>query len=151
MEKLRGIVYVSTATEEFSAECLEELASKSAEANKKLGVSGYLYYEDKYFLQYIEGEKETVQSLMNHISRDPRHKVVNVITYDNLPDRYFPSWHMRHLTKPSLVKVKMEDIIMQYIDHLTKSGFEKIEESKINVWNMINKLSKMRIQLSGTF
>jgi predicted sulfurtransferase len=148
MEKLRGIVYVSKALVDFNMESLEELADKAAQANKKLGITGYLYYENKYFLQYIEGQRDAVQSLMSHISRDPRHEVVNSITSDNLYDRYFPSWNMHHLTKPALIQVKMEDIIIDYIDALAKAGLEKIEGSKINVWNMINKLSKMRLQLS---
>ncbi len=151
MEELRGIVYVSSATVDFSMEELQELADKAAAANKKLGVTGYLYFEDKSFFQYIEGPKDVVQSLMNHISKDTRHKVVNVITSDSLPDRYFPSWNMRHLTKPALVKVKMENVIIEYIDSLSKMGLQKIEGSKINIWNMINKLSKMQLQLSGIY
>ena len=151
MEKLRGIVYVSEALVDFDANSLEDLATKAAKSNKALGVTGYLYYENKLFLQYIEGEQKTVQQLMDRIAKDPRHRVINHLTADDIPARYFPSWHMRHLTKPTLVKVHMEEIILEYIEMLTKIGLQKIEGSKRNVWNMINKLSKLRPHLIESY
>ena len=61
---MKAILYLSTLTEDLSRDELKEIQTKSAIKNKALGVSGYLYFDGAKFLQYIEGEEDTLMPLV---------------------------------------------------------------------------------------
>lgn len=89
--------YCSLTEKNFSDEELIELADHAAGKNEKLDISGYLYYRDYVFLQYLEGEKEAVKTLMKKIEADPRHTFITSVVIPKLTTRQFPHWYMRFL------------------------------------------------------
>ena len=58
---------------------LIELALKSAAKNERLGVTGFVNYDAAFqtFFQFLEGEKDTVEQLIQVIECDPRHRVLS--------------------------------------------------------------------------
>ena len=89
------LIYLSSATNLFSAEELKELLRVSRINNSLLDVTGMLLYRDGNFLQVLEGdEEETVRGLYAKILRDPRHKGTIVVLAEEIPQREFSEWSM---------------------------------------------------------
>ncbi|HTV63102.1 MAG TPA: BLUF domain-containing protein [Verrucomicrobiae bacterium] len=85
------IVYVSTASEDFSRAALLSLLKESVGRNTRAGITGLLLYKDGCFMQALEGEEPAVISLFSKISRDPRHHHVIPLIHETIDQRYFPN------------------------------------------------------------
>ncbi|MFC5047613.1 BLUF domain-containing protein [Aquimarina hainanensis] len=147
---MKGIVYVSQAVDQFTPEQQKELSDMASGMNEQHGISGYLYYEKGYFLQYIEGEEKEMDQLFENISNDKRHKLLSFQSIDGIEERKFPFWHMHRLTKNSLIQIKMENILMDYLQYHEKNKIQGYNSSRINedhIWEMVNKLSQFRNKL----
>ena len=137
-----ALVYFSEALTEFDHEELAELCRISSVNNLKVDVTGYLYFRDGNFLQYLEGKKSVVTKLMKKIQADDRHTIKQVIYDDANEDRRFPDWSMRYLLLDS---VQYEDAIRCRLELLRLISLDDKIES--NVWDAVNKLSSMRSAL----
>jgi hypothetical protein len=62
--------------------------------NKIADLSGFLYREDNYFVQYLEGEEEAVRATLSRIKKDARHTDYSVVASGKLKERYLPDWQM---------------------------------------------------------
>jgi hypothetical protein len=62
--------------------------------NPACGITGILCYGAGIFLQAIEGGRGAVSELYNHISRDPRHKDVVLLDFEEISERRFGGWTM---------------------------------------------------------
>lgn len=62
--------------------------------NPRLGISGHLHREGRFFVQYIEGEDETVDRLMRTIRSDTRHRGLEVRGSHAIRRRRFGDWCM---------------------------------------------------------
>ncbi len=58
--------------------------------NAAAGVTGGLLASASGFAQALEGPRDTVERLFQHISADPRHADVSVLTFTPAPRRIFP-------------------------------------------------------------
>ena len=103
------LMYASRAAEAANAETLAAILKTSKEHNPKVGVTGVLCFcaNARIFLQVLEGGRNAVSALYNHISQDPRHHDVALLSYEEIGERSFASWsmgqvHMNRLN-PALV------------------------------------------------
>jgi diguanylate cyclase (GGDEF)-like protein/PAS domain S-box-containing protein len=94
IDHLHFLIYVSQATRAMTATELVELQNKAQVCNRQLGVTGCLLYQDGYFLQMLEGKKETLVALMDKIRADTRHHQVQVIIECVAKQRIFTDWGM---------------------------------------------------------
>lgn len=142
---MRGVVYVSEALVYFDKMALESLAAEAASLNFDRGVTGYLYFENDRFVQYIEGDEDIIDELMEVIARDERHRVLHSVVEENLKERRFPSWHMRQLRRRELMEVKLEHLLTEYLVYLDSRDRERGESRcRSLVWGMVNRLSDIR-------
>ena len=88
------LVYTSVSSQKMSDDDLKKILEKSREKNQRSDVTGMLLYLDPYFIQLLEGEKETVDAIFNAINHDPRHHKVSIIYRQPLNKRYFSNWSM---------------------------------------------------------
>lgn len=88
------LVYTSISTRKMSDEDLKKILEKSREKNQRINVTGMLLYLDPYFIQVLEGERETLDKIFKAISRDPRHCKVSIIYRQPIDRRYFSNWSM---------------------------------------------------------
>lgn len=88
------LVYVSVAVSPFSELSLRALLTFSRTRNTARSVTGMLLYQTGSFLQVLEGEPETVESLFAKIECDPRHHHVHVLSRSDLQIRNFGDWSM---------------------------------------------------------
>jgi len=91
---LRQVVYISSATQHFSAEALDDLLARARANNERSGITGILLYHDLSFLQIIEGTRDDVDRLMARIKRDPSHSSIRIVQDESISERDFKSWAM---------------------------------------------------------
>ena len=87
------LLYASRALDAASAE-IESILAQSRQGNPGLGITGILCYGGGIFLQAIEGGRNAVSELYGHIQRDPRHRDVILLHYEEISERRFSGWTM---------------------------------------------------------
>lgn len=87
------LLYASRAVD-TSSEAIESILHQSREHNPANGVTGVLCYGGGIFLQVLEGGRVMVSELFGHIQRDPRHKDVVLLSYEEIAERRFAGWTM---------------------------------------------------------
>ncbi len=93
-KELHQIIYISTANEELTEECLLALLSKSQKSNKARGITGLLLLSDGNIIQIIEGPKMAVLELYEKIKNDPRHRGVTLMSSRKIDHPDFPNYQM---------------------------------------------------------
>ena len=94
MSGLVQLIYTSQAVEPFSGEQLSKLLEAARANNKALGVSGMLVYEDRIFLQALEGDESVVMPLYEKIGQDKRHEQLILLSKRAVEERAFSEWTM---------------------------------------------------------
>ena len=87
------LLYASRAVDS-SAPAIEAILTQSRAHNTACGVTGILCYGAGIFLQAIEGGRTAISDLYGHIQRDPRHKDVVLLHYEEISERRFGGWTM---------------------------------------------------------
>ncbi len=75
-------------------ETIESILTHSRQFNPSTGITGILWYGGGIFLQAIEGGRTAVSDLYGHIQKDPRHKDVVLLHYEEIAERRFGGWTM---------------------------------------------------------
>lgn len=88
------LVYSSVASGGLSEDDLRDILQSSQLRNADLNLTGMLLYCNGKFLQVLEGKKEDVHSLYYKISRDTRHRDLNVLLEGTIATRNFKNWSM---------------------------------------------------------
>ena len=149
---LSSLVYCSQAVTPFSKAGLEDLAQHAAAKNGFLDVTGYLTYDLDFetFFQFLEGPQAVIETLMNVIAKDPRHRVPNIVriseaerqfaaasaaasawsrppvdisiaaSQDEL--RMFSSWRMKLITRTDFQIMDMEDVVIEILTSMRKQN-----------------------------
>ncbi|UII28332.1 BLUF domain-containing protein [Fulvivirga maritima] len=134
-----SLIYKSKATQNFSPDQLFELSNKANARNEELMISGFLQFKNGDFLQYLEGEKTAVMSLMNDITQDNRHEVQSIIYLPELTERFFANWHMRYITPNEFNYLSLTDLLhdlLMQIDKIDQSP-EEIENRALRLINRV--------------
>ncbi len=102
------IIYTSYAAIDFNEELLKVLLIQSRDRNKKINITGMLFYFDSTFIQLIEGEEAGVKLLYHDICNDTRHKRVVTLKQGERTERYFEDWSMgfKSINNNELIKVE---------------------------------------------
>ena len=87
------LLYASRAVD-TSADAIDAILSQSRQHNPSCGITGILCYGGGIFLQAIEGGRMPVSALYGHIQKDPRHKDVVLLHYEEIAERRFGGWTM---------------------------------------------------------
>lgn len=109
---MRRIVYASFATKPFSVRELFDLLDKARSANALRDISGVLFYQDRFFLQCIEGPSTEVSTLLDRIIRDPRHAAFTILSDQPMAThRLFSSWAMGFFHMDAVESIAPEGLI----------------------------------------
>ena len=92
--KLVRLLYYSRAVRDMSLADLKDILGTARDNNSSIDVCGMLCYDKRYFLQALEGARETVNELYLDIADDPRHDEVVIIAYEEVLEKVFPVWQM---------------------------------------------------------
>ena len=103
------LLYASRA-QDSSTEAINAILAQSRQYNPACGITGILCYGGGVFLQAIEGGRMAVSELYGHIQKDPRHKDVVLLDYEEISERRFGSWTMGQV---NLLKLN-HSILLKY-------------------------------------
>ena len=133
-----SIAYVSVATSPFSAEDIADLLVKSRLNNERDGITGALLYHRERFIQIVEGDDEIVLSKFAEISNDQRHRSVQKMREQRIPQRQFPQWTMgfRELSDESVQQ------LTGYENFFARSGRSRIEHADNEAQQFLEWLSE---------
>lgn len=87
------LLYASRAVD-TTPEAIDAILVQSRQHNPECGITGILCYGGGIFLQALEGGRMAVSELFGHIQRDPRHKDVVLLHYQEISERRFAGWTM---------------------------------------------------------
>ena len=87
------LLYASRAID-TSDDAIAAILGQSRQHNPECGITGILCYGGGIFLQAIEGGRTAVSELYGHIQKDPRHKDVVLLHYEEISERRFGGWTM---------------------------------------------------------
>lgn len=89
-----SLLYSSAAAYPMTDEDLVTILEQSRTYNRANDITGMLLYHNESFMQYLEGEREEVLSLFDHIARDDRHTGVTLYFEREIEERNFADWSM---------------------------------------------------------
>ena len=93
---MRQYVYVSTA-EQLDQDDVAAILAACQRNNAERGVTGFLLYNGRNFLQLLEGAATDLEWVMHRIERDTRHHGISRL-YDEAADaRACPDWLMKRI------------------------------------------------------
>lgn len=97
---LLSMAYVSAATAPMSDDDLAALLAAARSNNARDGLTGALLYSGERFVQILEGPDAAVRSKMDAIVSDPRHRSLEIMREQEVPERQFPEWTMGFRSEP---------------------------------------------------
>jgi len=113
------LVYVSSISESFKPEDLNNILDSARMHNSKNFVTGLLGFNRKIFLQCLEGSRAKVNETYHRILRDSRHDKIILLDYQEIVEREFDGWSMGFIPESSLttdvnVKFSGDDVFNPY-------------------------------------
>lgn len=130
---MNATIYVSKMLYQFSQSQIMKLAELAAQKNQSNGITGYLWFDGDYFLQYVEGDNNDVDRLMVSINQDKRHRVMSSLSTNELSERKFPNWRMKLFEADGFIKTPPEKILTEQI-LLLRLPSVKDEKTIKSVW-----------------
>lgn len=122
--QLVRLIYVSVMTEACDTSALQRILEVSRTKNTARKITGVLCYDPSYFLQCLEGPKDTINALYGDIVRDVRHKHVTLLEYATVEEREFGAWSMAFVHASTIDK----QVVEKYTQGLRFDPFELSSE-----------------------
>lgn len=138
---MKCVLYISKALKTFNTEDLNHLSALSTINNQKKGITGYLYYEDNRFLQYMEGNGIVIDEMVNKISQDERHELLALIENSNLAKRRFPDWGMKNIAQLMLINNVIETTIIQTMSIFGENHLNIAKSTQNELFNLMDDLA----------
>jgi hypothetical protein len=88
------LLYASRSTAPVTGALVDAILTRSRSYNAEHGITGILCYCGETFMQVLEGGRNPVNALYGQIVRDPRHRDVVLLSYDEITERRFAGWTM---------------------------------------------------------
>jgi Sensors of blue-light using FAD len=73
---------------------IDAILAISQRNNSRVGVTGALIFNSGIFAQVLEGPRSEIEATFERIQRDDRHGDVQVLAFEKVQGRGFPSWSM---------------------------------------------------------
>jgi Sensors of blue-light using FAD len=88
------LLYVSRAQSPEVVNTTQSILDSARKYNLANGITGILCFGGGLYLQAVEGGRAQVNELYSHIVRDPRHRDVVLLDYQEISERRFGGWTM---------------------------------------------------------
>ncbi len=109
------LLYASRTKSKPTPQMIESILESSRKHNPDSGITGILCHGGDVFLQVLEGGRDVVNALYNQIARDPRHRDVVILHYEEVTERRFAGWTMGQV---NLAKVNAS-LLLKYSERAT--------------------------------
>jgi hypothetical protein len=115
MPPLYNLVYCSRATAGVDDAAVQRIVATARRQNAIHGITGLLVFGSGIFFQWLEGPRESVQTLLALLQADPRHRdIVLLNETEEVRERLFPDWDMERVTAEHI-----RDVLQDAMDNAT--------------------------------
>ncbi|WP_396590344.1 BLUF domain-containing protein [Allomuricauda sp. R78024] len=139
---MKCVLYISKALKPFNTNDLTQLSTTSTINNQTKGITGYLYFENNRFLQYMEGDETTINEMVDKISHDKRHELLSLIEKQNLTDRRFPDWGMKNIAELMFNNSTIETTIIQTMSIFGENHLNISQSTQNDLFRLMDDLSE---------
>ena len=144
---LKCVVYVSQEVTSFDEQMLSQLADHAALRNSEVGITGYLYYHNGNFTQYIEGKAESIDALLQVLHRDQRHSILcNYVASVESPR--FANWSMKRITNDEFVEIQLEHVLTDHLIFVSQIQ-SRVTLNPEPLWRMVDRLVSLKGKLTA--
>ena len=105
------LTYRSKAVQGIQKKHIIEIVEEAKAFNKRSGITGCLVFDKGYFVQILEGDKDTVEALYQSIKQDNRHNHFDILSTGWADERLFSSWDMGYVAMDDLMMGQKEDVV----------------------------------------
>lgn len=88
------LLYASRALDAATCDVVHAIMQQARLHNPQHGITGVLCHTEHAFMQVLEGGRGAVNALYGQILRDPRHKDVMLLDYEEISERRYAGWTM---------------------------------------------------------
>lgn len=134
--KLVQLIYTSRAKSPITLDLVRDILLKAETHNQSVSISGFLAFDDRHFLQLIEGGSTAVNELYLKLARDARHESVRLVGYGEAGQRLFPAWSMGDASIGALDK----ETIFQFMPTGTFEPEKLTAESAIRLLTLLERV-----------
>ncbi len=101
------LVYTSYRAEGITDDdVVDEIVLPAMARNRRLDVTGCIWFNRVHFLQVLEGNESAVRAIFDDIRVDPRHHTIDLLTAEIIPMRNFERFNMRAITSDAPASVQ---------------------------------------------
>lgn len=93
----KEIIYCSRVTPDLGVNGVYAILAQCDELNERSSVGGILLFDNRFFLQAIEGAVDVVDGTIARISHDTRHHGMKVVSESVHKTRRWSTWRMSYL------------------------------------------------------
>ncbi len=121
------LIYVSDRKSTCTEKDIEKILDSSKKNNPGLGVTGVLFYNEKKFLQLVEGEYKIIMETYDKIKTDPRHERCIMLTCSPIKEKSFTSWNMglKKIDNSLEILTEITSEEKKYLNYLISGNEEK--------------------------
>lgn len=92
--KIYQTLYLSSAKKNIDSDTIKMIVATAEDHNSKHNITGILLFRGGVFLQLLEGERETVETLFKKIEKDTRHSnIIRIFSIEG-HERIYTNWAM---------------------------------------------------------
>lgn len=93
-----SLLYVSRSNLQLPRDAreIDDIVATGTRYNATVGVTGALVFTQRLFAQNLEGDDAALDGLMERIRTDPRHRDVEVVYREAIPQRRFETWALAY-------------------------------------------------------
>lgn len=106
---MHRIVYVSTG-QDITDTDLADILEVAQRRNAQEGITGFVMFNGRNFIQLVEGEEAALRSLMAALLRDPRHTGVVTLVDEPIAARCCAEWTMNRISLLDSANQRRSDI-----------------------------------------
>jgi len=139
MTTIVRLIYLSSATRDMSLSDMKDILTIARKNNLSRGICGMLCYDNRYFVQALEGEREAVNELFFHIADDARHSDVMITSYEYIDKPAFKEWNMGYASSTPV----FNDLLAR----LSQTEFEPTKLPPKQIYALLRHLSANQQQL----
>jgi len=119
-------IYTSHPKVPMTVEILDDITITSKVKNREKNITGMLLGIENRYLQFLEGEEDDVNGLMDSIKKDRRHHKVTEWVKGFSNDRVFHDWSMGSwmLSNESLERLPGMEDIKNFLQNPANAGLQ---------------------------
>lgn len=91
---MNSLLYVSKPMPDLDSSAVDAILESALRNNPSQGLTGMLLWSETSFAQLLEGPNEAIETLLNKLKADGRHREMRVLSRTATSRRFFGDWSM---------------------------------------------------------